>query len=519
MKHLKKVASAVFILCLLLTGCGSNYEDGFEVGYQAGFEAGYQAATNELNKDESSSVAENETPDDTVEEAISSGETETLDSTVEESISSGEKLENVPFESIENIPSEPVTVAAKADFDSWQQVPANALPDLHYWSGREIGYADEPNKGSNCFYYEYGCKSAETRAIFDEYLEALQANGFTLVNHYHKYGESWGFTCDAAPEAETLGMMYTDTPCHMSIYNDDGIMRFQISLDLVVCDTGVRRDGITADLRPEGPSVTAGLIRMPEGSYQTSDGRLTAKIGTAMVLRDGEAYTTTAEYSVGDTLNIDGYYRNESIFFRTKAGYLMEGDVLTQREMRQWKQYSKEKDDQNSFKYSTVADLSVAHNGEWISPNYSSLKSAEMDVCTVRVMYMEDGGDAVFYLYARFFEGEPKEIEALCAVSTADDEGAFTNAIYLEVGNTVALNYPNREYGSDYHTFDWSIVEGKGNISIDAVGDSCTVTARKAGTAVVKLSYGYTVEEPDVLTGDPRTVSRHKTKTYSFVVE
>lgn len=238
-----------------------------------------------------------------------------------------------------------------------------------------------------------------------------------------------------------------------------------------------------------------------------------------MVLRDGTAYTTSAEYAAGDTLNIDGYYRNESIFFRANAGYLMEGDVLTQREMRQWKQYSKEKGEQDLYKYSTVADLSVANDGEWVSPTCSSLASAEMDVCTVRVMYMDDGGDAVFYIYARFFEGEPREIEALCAVTTADDEGAFSNAAYLDMGNTVELNYSHREYGSDYHTFDWSIVEGSENISIHAVGDSCTVTALKAGTAAVKVSYGYSVEQPDVLTGTPRTVSRHKSETWYFVVK
>lgn len=420
------------------------------------------------------------------------------------------------------ISAQPVTVAATANYDSWQEVPANALPDLHYWSGRTIGYADEPAKGTDCYYYEYGCKSAETRAIFNEYLEALQANGFTLVNHYHKYGESWGLTCDAAPEAETVKMMYTDTPCHVSIYNDDGIMTFYISLDLVVCDTGLRRDGTTADLRPQGTSVAAGLLRLPDGSYQTSDGRLTAAVGTAMVLRDGVSYTTEAEYTRGssnDRLNIDGYYRNESIFFRAKAGYLVEGDVLTQRELRQWKQYSKDKDGQNTYKYSTVADLSVAHDGEWESPTYSSTKYTVMDECSVRVMYMDDGGDAVFYIYARFFDGEPKEIEALAVVSTADDEGAFSNATYINVGNTVTLNYPHREYGSNWHTFDWSIVEGTGNVSIQTAGDTCTVTALKAGVAAVKVSYGYSTEEPDPLLGTPRTVSHTKTETYYFVVQ
>ena len=492
MKKRSNMALCVLLCaCMLLSGCGSSgdYTDGFEAGYQAGYEAGYQAA---LNGSDPSPELPSNTED-----------TPQADS-------------STPAESI---PAEPITVSYGADLSPWQTAPVNALPDLHYWSGRKIGYSDEPTfNDSKTQYIEYGCKSAETRAIFEEYLESLQQNGFTLVGHYNRFGESWGLICDAAPEAKIIGQMYTDTPCHVTIYDDNGIMEFIISPDLVVCDTGLRRDGYTGDLTPQGPSVAAGLIRLPDGSYQTSDGRLTAAMGTAMVLRDGAAYTTAADYTVGDTLNIDGYYRNESIFFRANTGYLMEGDILTQREMRQWKQYSKDKGGQDTYKYSTVADLSVAHNGEWLSPDYTSLTYAEIDVSTVRVMYMDDGGDAVFYIYVRFFEGEPKEIEALCAVTTADDEGAFSNATYLDVGNTVDLNYPHREYGSDYHTFDWQIIEGAGTVAIHAVGDSCTVTALKTGVAAVKVSYGYTVEQPDVLTGIPRSVSRHKSEIWYFVV-
>ena len=417
--------------------------------------------------------------------------------------------------------AEPVTVVLPIDLSAQQELPSASLPDLHYWSGREIGYADEPSlDGSKAQYIEYGCKSAETKAVFLEYLEALQQNGYTLVEHYSKYGESWGFLCDAAGDSiRTVGQMFTDTPCHFTVYNDGGIMRFIISKDMTVCDTGLRRDGVSNDdLTPRGPSAGAGLLRMPDGSYQTSDGRLSAAVGTAMVLRDGVPYTTSAEYA-NDKITIDGYYRNESIFFRATPDYLMEGDVLTQREMRQWRQFSKEKGEQDLYKYSTIADLSVANNGEWISPSYESLKYAQMDACTVRVMYLDDGGDAVYYFYARFFGGEPKEIEALCAVSTADEVGAFGKATYIEVGDSVTLNYPHREYGSDYHTFDWEILEGDERIKLDAVGDTCTITAQKVGTAVVRVNYGYNVVQPDVLTGTPRSAARSKSETYYFVIE
>ena len=417
--------------------------------------------------------------------------------------------------------TEPVTVVLPIDLNAVQNITANALPDLHYWSGRTVGYADEPTiNGTEAHYFEYGCKSSELKAIFLEYLDALQENGFTQVGYYNKYGgESWGFLLEfAGDDVRTVGQMFTDTPCHFTVYNDDGVMKFIVSKDLTVCDTGLRRDGSTDALVPQGPSAGAGLIRLPDGSYQTSDGRLSAAIGTAMVLRDGTPYTATAEYA-DDKINIEGYYRNESIFFRAQADYLMEGDILTQREMRQWRQFTKEKGSQDTYKYQTVADISTTNNGEWISPTYESLKYAQMDVCTARVMYMDKGGDAVYYFYARFFGGEPKEIEALCAVSTADETGAFGKATYIETGDSVTLNYPHREYGSDYHTFDWEIVEGDERVALDAVGDTCTLTALKPGTAVVRVNYGYNTVQPDVLTGIPRSASRHKSETYYFVID
>lgn len=137
------------------------------------------------------------------------------------------------------------------------------------------------------------------------------------------------------------------------------------------------------------------------------------------------------------------------------------------------------------------------------------LMHKDSSCCHVSI-YNDNGGDAVFYICARFPDGTPKEIEALCAVSTADNGGAFGNATYVKVGDKITLNYPHREYDSSYHVFDWSVVEGKDNVSIDGVGSTCTVTALKPGVAAVKLVYSYSVEEPDVLLGTPPAGGPHQ---------
>lgn len=134
-------------------------------------------------------------------------------------------------------------------------------------------------------------------------------------------------------------------------------------------------------------------------------------------------------------------------------------------------------------------------------------------------MHYDKGGIAVFYVYARFLDGEPTEIEALCAVDTSDKGGAIEEATYLTPGSTIVLKYTHQEYGSAYHTYDWAIVEGDDKVSIDATGNSCDVTAIAPGVATVTVTYHYSKEEPDVLTGISRTVDHTIVEEYHFIVE
>ena len=67
--------------------------------------------------------------------------------------------------------------------------------------------------------------------------------------------------------------------------------------------------------------------------------------------------------------------------------------------------------------------------------------------------------------------------------------------------------------------YEWAVTDGAGNVSIDGVGDHCTVTARSKGVATVTVTYKYGVTEPDVLTGIPRRTSKSKTQSYNFIIE
>lgn len=228
--------------------------------------------------------------------------------------------------------SSPQTMAQPIDLDQAFALTDSVLPDLYSWADGAATYDDEPGElhGNQVLNYR------TDREIIDEYVAMLQNNGYTLIGEYDEFVEihSWGLTCDAAPNADTLEMKFTEQPCHVSIHWTDSSRRgftMYVSPDIQVCDTGLRRDGSVVDIRPQGTSAGAGLVRLSDGTYQTSDGRLTTAVGNAMVIRDGVTYNTGARYCLDgdyDQIWIEDYYRNEGIFITSPENYLVEGDLF-----------------------------------------------------------------------------------------------------------------------------------------------------------------------------------------------
>ena len=471
----------LLIFCLLLTGCG---------GAPAASEEPEKPATEETEE----SAPKEEAGE---EEALPEAEPE--------------------MEAEPEPDPEPVTVAGELDFSGYNSVPENALPDLLYWANGAAEYEDEPTTSDGKQVYEY----RTSQPVVEEYIEMLCQNGYTLVDSY-TIGDlySWGLMSDTV-DAVTQPLIFTDNPCHVAIWTNGGrTFRVDVPFELEVCDTGTRRGGEARDLAPEGPSASVGLLRLPDGSYQTSDGRLTAAVGTAAVLRDGQPYSCEASLIIDgereiESLWIENYYRNEGIYFESPEAYLMADDVFRMSDLSRERIYDTDKDSQDAYNWGGCY-VSVCHNGEWITPTWNG---TDYEALTVRVMYDDKGGDRVYYIYARFSRGEPTEVEALCAVSSGSKTGSFSDARYLQVGETTTIHYEWEEFGSMYHVYEWEVIEGGNNVVLDGPDNDCRVTAVRPGVAVVKMSYSYTREEPDVLTGAPRDVGHTRTEEYVFVIE
>lgn len=412
-------------------------------------------------------------------------------------------------------------VADELDLSQYNMAPANGIQDIRFWMGGQFCRNGVTEMGDYRL-YEYGSGALDGDVV-EAYVEMLQQNGFTLVERYYDsfYTNSYlsyGLTCDFLPDATTHKQQFTDHQVHVSIYktrNTD--WSFYISSDLIYCDMGLRQNRDSVEIAPRGESAGAGLIRLGDGRYQTSDGRLTTAVGSAVVIRDGVENPANAFLELKNgrcILTISGYKPDEELTLDYKEGSLDTGDI---------------------FLINDVTDaepsISMTLNGDKAILNRKH-GSAYHSV-TVRVMHYEESKDAVLYFYIESQNGDPAMLEVLCAFSTMPyveppetrpdkvDVTYSTNRgenYTMRVGDSILLDMSveSYHYGSDYHTYDWKIVSGGECIDIYGVGNHCYITAITSGTAVITLRYGYTEEGRNVLTGYPET--KHRVTEYTFTI-
>lgn len=417
-------------------------------------------------------------------------------------------------------PKEPQLVAREIDTEITIEALPNAVPELRAWSDGAATSSDIPTK------YEKNIIYTVSESIMLTYIHFLQDNGFTLVDEYYfSYGgntyQEWAFTCDTMPEAESITMWNKSTSCHVSICmnNRENEYSIEISPSLQFYDTGLRQNGTVVNKTLSGLSAGAGLQRMPDGSYQTTDGRLSADVGTAMVIRDGQTDHCDARWEAGEDyerLWVEGYCRNEAIFINVPKDSLMEGDILLANDFLQKHYAATQKEDLDGFIWDTPT-FALSYNGICKGPQ---LNEDDYESLTVRMMYYQKGGHAVYYIHAKLRNADPGEVEALVAVDMAHSSaGSFESATRIKVGETISLTYTEKEYNTHYDVYEWTITDGTSNVSIHGVGNNCQVTALSKGVATVTVTYRYSVDEPHILTGNSIATAKSKSQSYQFVIE
>ena len=375
--------------------------------------------------------------------------------------------------------------------------------------------------------------------ILSDYVSTLCGGDYNLrleeeYNWSHEDSTffSWGINYIGTGDVEdTTQVTYTDVESTINVYGTIERDRLKASVwiprDMEQVDLGLRYGGGSESVRMAGPSASAGLYRLSDGSYETTDGRLSVPPGEALILRDGTAYSALASFRQDggtgrDELWIQDYYRDEVLFFCSPMDRLMTGDVYTLKDLTQeasWlnnrpQEVLTQADDFGDYTWTLF--FGAGHDGSFITPLLS--QSNEFEELTVRVMYWDKGMEAVYYIYAQF-DTAPYTIEALCAVSLeTEEESRADEEFSLSVGQSLDITCPARDY-TNYQQFTWEIVEGTGLAELTGVvARTCTLTALRPGTVLLRSTYEYGIDEPDVLTGFPRNVNRSETRTYLITI-
>ena len=299
-------------------------------------------------------------------------------------------------------------VAEAIDLQAYEALPQYGVQELRAWGQGQVRVSDEPLDMDGYRLYRYKLD----KSLLEQYLQMMQENGFTLVDAYHQSSflgsyQAYGLLCDSASDVETLEMMFTDTPCHVSIWKDDSKWRVEVANGLTMCDLGLRQDGSRDTAGVKGESLGAALRRRSGGVYKTDDGRLKTKVAEAAVIVDGQEKQTSASWRrsgerIFVTVELD---RDLSLEIVYNEKQVQQGDV---------------------FLLSAVEEQPVTVTITAGSKKINAKPTGELyfNSIALRIVYLGENEDVVLYLYAEPMDGEtyPESIELLCAVNTTPEK-------------------------------------------------------------------------------------------------
>lgn len=255
----------------------------------------------------------------------------------------------------------------------------------------------------------------------------------TVKNTYFDF--CLNYTGEQGPASHTQEGTFSKTPCDLTIYGTidrykvKGAIWYDPSLSGV--DGGYRYGREGADTTPAGESALAGLLRGADGSYSTTDGRLTAPVGGAALLWDGEAEALTARYAryTADDRQQVQLFQNSAEqlrFYLPLSCQLTTGSIFGKEQFIIESGYAVNAggwfDEMPSYTWPSM--FAVKREDGWLVPVLGM--SGDMKSLFVRVMYANES-TAVVYACAGF-NSAPYTLELLAAVSLENAEAETTPA-------------------------------------------------------------------------------------------
>lgn len=298
--------------------------------------------------------------------------------------------------------------------------------------------------------YKDNCTDWKLRGSYEDmkdYVELLCGGDFNLTladSYYKSYPSSristggefceWliDYTGGGSVTGTTESTYLDGKRANVAVYGSSdragGAVTFHLFIpgEMDQVDLGLRHSGGNVSVGTgDGTSATAGLYRLADGSFQTTDARLTAKLGEAAVLRDGKECSAPTEFvRKAETweLWVRDFHNSELLYLSLPRGIAAGGTYTMQDILKTawWKsnRSMSSLDDADGFGgYRWGLCLGAGHGRDYILPTY--LDNNQFENIVVRVLHWEEDKEAVFYLYAAF-KSSPKVVEALCAVDLTE---------------------------------------------------------------------------------------------------
>ena len=421
------------------------------------------------------------------------------------------------------------------------------VQDFYYYAGDEMDVSDahvsQTGKGAWAGSVSESFKGGpEDMELIRNYVKYLDREDFPFrLDHEYEgsskkldtYSAVLVYTGDTTGIGERLELQYDGNYSgHVMIYYscEGSRLKGQIFLSkgMEFSDFGLRPDGSIAK-QERGESSAAGLLEKGNGIYATDDGRLETSVNQAMILRDGVPYTT-GEVSMyrnreksKDEIRIYNFYRNEGIAMTFPEKALMTGDELTQKQIgvdikgvdsNVWEM-------EDFFRWRPPYKFGVCHNGDYLFAHI--YPENDLEQVLVRVLKWDEEHDiGVLYIFCGFAT-EPYTLEVLAAVqiSGTSPESEARTGYTVRSGDSIEITFDEKNvYMPNYETYVWEILEGSRYVELSGThSKTCRVRGTAAGTAILRVTYEYGVDEPDVLTGNLHNVNKTYVKEIEIVVE
>ena len=414
---------------------------------------------------------------------------------------------------------------------------SNLVQDLYSYARTEMSFDTAEINSDGQWRRTFKGNLEAIQAAVSSFITTLTSGGWNFtLNHEHQfeykrymnYSVTLTYTGTAAIAAGTVQQMFDDAYYGdlMIYYAGEGSTKtglIVVASGLQVEDLGLRSDGSIVDVESVGPSAGAGLTENADGTFSTTDGRLTATLGQATVLRDGTKYYTSdavlnrRKNKGREEILIENYYRNEGIAIAFPYNILMTGDSYGPKTLGETTFKDNGGVDKMSdyFTKTYTYLFGICHNGNylWCHPD----PTEEIQDVLVRVLKWDtDQNIGVFYIGCRM-KSAPTCVECLAALrlNEAVSYDGDAERVTMQTGDTRTFSFTATEYRPSYETYAWEILEGSALIEMSGVNlQDCRVKAIRDGQARIKVTYTYGDTEPDVLTGIPRHVQKNKSQEF-----